>query len=44
LTPAEEIRYDVAPLGASGTPVGNGVIDVADVILVLRRIIGIGSW
>jgi hypothetical protein len=44
LTATEQIRYDVAPLGSSGTPAGNGVIDAADVILILRRSIGIGSW
>jgi len=44
LTPAEQIRYDVAPLTAGGTPQGNGAVDVADVILILRRSIGIGSW
>jgi YD repeat-containing protein len=44
LTPAELILYDVAPLGNSGTPVGNGVLDAADVILILRRSIGIGNW
>jgi hypothetical protein len=44
LSPADQIRYDIAPLGSSGTPVGNGTIDVADVILILRRSIGIGSW
>jgi YD repeat-containing protein len=44
LTATERIRYDVAPLSASGTPLGNGVIDAADVILILRRSIGIGSW
>lgn len=44
LTATEQIRYDVAPLGSSGTPVGNGIIDAADVILILRRSIGIGSW
>jgi hypothetical protein len=44
LTAADQIRYDVAPLGSSGTPVGNGSIDAADVILILRRSIGIGSW
>jgi hypothetical protein len=44
LTAAEQIRYDVAPLGSSGTPVGNGVLDAADVILILRRSIGIGIW
>jgi photosystem II stability/assembly factor-like uncharacterized protein len=44
LTPTEQIRYDVAPLSANGTPFGNGAIDAADVILILRRSIGIGSW
>lgn len=44
LTASEQIRYDVAPLGSSGMPVGNGAIDAADVILILRRSIGIGSW
>jgi hypothetical protein len=44
LTATEQIRYDVAPLSASGTPIGNGAIDAADVILILRRSIGIGSW
>lgn len=44
LTATEQIRYDVAPLATNGTPVGNGSIDSADVILILRRSIGIGSW
>jgi hypothetical protein len=44
LTPADLIRYDVAPLNAGGTPQGNGAIDAADVVLILRRTIGIGSW
>lgn len=44
LTPAEHIRYDVAPISASGVPVGNGAVDVADVIMILRRSIDIGSW
>lgn len=44
LTAVEKVRYDVAPLGSSGTPLGNGTIDSADVILILRRSIGIGSW
>lgn len=44
LTATEKIRYDVAPLSANGTPVGNGVLDPADIILILRRSIGIGSW
>ena len=44
LTDTEKIRYDVAPLGVNGSPVGNGTIDSADIILILRRSIGIGSW
>lgn len=44
LTAAEQIRYDVAPLGSNGNPVGNGTLDAADIILILRRSIGIGSW
>jgi putative alpha-1,2-mannosidase len=44
LTATEKIRYDVAPLSTSAIPVGNGIIDAADVILILRRSIGIGSW
>jgi hypothetical protein len=44
LTVAEQLRYDVAPLDTSGMPKGNGIIDAADVSLILRRSIGIGSW
>ena len=44
LTASEKARYDVAPLGSNGTPAGNGVVDAADVIAILRRSIGIGNW
>jgi hypothetical protein len=44
LTATEQIRYDVAPLSSTGTPLGNGALDAADVILILRRSIGIGNW
>jgi hypothetical protein len=44
LNETERISYDVAPLSSSGTPVGDGVIDIGDVVLVLRRSIGIGDW
>jgi hypothetical protein len=44
LNETEKISYDVAPLSSSGTPVGDGVIDISDVVLVLRRSIGIGDW
>jgi hypothetical protein len=44
LTPVEVMRYDVAPLFANGVPQGDGVVDIADVIMILRRSVGIGSW
>jgi hypothetical protein len=44
LSAADKIRYDVAPLNSSGQPTGNGTVDLADVIMILRRSIGIGSW
>ncbi|HIJ86185.1 MAG TPA: beta-propeller fold lactonase family protein [Desulfuromonadales bacterium] len=44
LTPEQHILYDVAPLSTSAVPQGNGVVDVADVIMILRRAVGIGSW
>lgn len=44
LTPEDSIRYDVAPLGNDSIPQGNGVVDVADLILIARRSIGIGNW
>jgi uncharacterized repeat protein (TIGR02543 family) len=43
LSAADLIRYDVAPV-VDGVPVGDGKVDIADVTLILRRIIGIGSW
>jgi uncharacterized repeat protein (TIGR02543 family) len=44
LNAADKLRFDVAPLDNSGVPKGDGNIDDADVILILRRSIGIGSW
>lgn len=44
LSSAEKILYDVAPLGSNGLPVGNGIVDYADIIMIMRRIVGIGSW
>jgi hypothetical protein len=40
----EKIRYDVAPLSSNGAPLGNGAVDIADVIMILRRSIDIGTW
>lgn len=44
LTAGQQIAADVAPLAADGTPYGNGVVDIADVIAILRRAIGVGTW
>ena len=44
LTAEEKVRYDVAPLDGNGTPQGDGTVDYADVIMILRRSIGIGNW
>lgn len=44
LTDSEKIHYDVAPFSANSTPQGNGIVDVADIIAILRRSVGIGSW
>lgn len=44
LSAEEKIRYDVAPLGSNGFPVGDGVVDIADIILILRKTVGLGTW
>lgn len=44
LAPSEIVNADVAPLGVDGKPLGNGDLDIADVIMILRRVIGIGNW
>ena len=35
---------DVAPLASNGTPVGDGVIDLGDVVTIMRRIVGAVNW
>lgn len=44
LSDQEKTRYDVAPLGADGKPTPDGVIDVGDVVILLRKIAGVISW
>jgi photosystem II stability/assembly factor-like uncharacterized protein/5-hydroxyisourate hydrolase-like protein (transthyretin family) len=44
LTSAQAANADVAPFGSDGKPLGNGVVDIADVIMILRRVVGIGNW
>jgi trimeric autotransporter adhesin len=43
-TAAQLLHADVAPLGADGKPMGDGKVDIADVIIMLRRVIGVGNW
>lgn len=42
--PAEFRRCDVAPLGQDGTPRPDGLIDIGDVVVILRRVVGLASW
>ncbi len=44
LSDAEKAHADIAPLGANGVPVGKGYVDVGDVVLILRRVIGAVTW
>ena len=44
ITESEKLRIDCAPLGADGKPSPNGVVDLGDVILLLRRSIGLVNW
>jgi len=43
-TEADISHCDVAPLDADGRPLGNGIIDLGDVIILLRYLVGIRSW
>lgn len=44
LTDQEKSRYDVAPLGSDGKPNPDGIIDVGDVVILLRKIAGVITW
>jgi spore coat protein A, manganese oxidase len=45
LSDPQKQRADVAPLtGPNGTPVGDGVVDLGDVITILRRSVGVLKW
>ena len=37
-------RCDVAPLGADGKPHPDGVIDLGDVVIILRKVVGLVNW
>jgi hypothetical protein len=42
--PAEKKRCDVAPLGPDGKPQPDGKIDLGDVVIILRRVVGLVTW
>jgi hypothetical protein len=44
LTATEQAVYDVAPLGANGKPLGDGVITIQDANLILGRSLGLQVW
>jgi uncharacterized repeat protein (TIGR02543 family) len=44
LNASQQIHADVAPLSAGLVPIGDSTVDLADVIIILRRTIGIGNW
>ena len=35
---------DVAPLGSNGAPLGDGTVDIADALAILRRVVRLDSW
>jgi hypothetical protein len=37
-------RCDVAPLGTDGRPHPDGEIDLGDVVIILRRVVGLTNW
>jgi len=44
LTDAQKLSCDVAPLGSDGKPSPDDKVDAKDVILLLRRMLGLVSW
>lgn len=44
LSVQEQARCDVAPLGEDGRPNPNGVVDVGDVVILLRHVAGLVTW
>ena len=39
----QKLHADVAPL-VNGVPAPNGVVDVADALLILRKVVGVVSF
>jgi YD repeat-containing protein len=42
-TPDQKKRGDVAPL-VNGKPVPDGVVDLGDAVVILRRVVGLSTW
>jgi len=43
-TADDKTAMDVAPLGSDGRPAGDGNQDLKDVMLILRRVLGVVTW
>ena len=41
---AEKLLFDCAPLGADGKPKPDGIVDFGDVVMMLRKIVGLVHW
>lgn len=44
LTEKEKVVFDCAPLGTDGRPSPDGAVDVGDVVLMLRKLVGLVNW
>ncbi|QWV94728.1 DUF1566 domain-containing protein [Geomonas oryzisoli] len=44
LSDADRGLFDIAPLGGDGRPAPDGVVDVADLIILLRQVVGAVTW
>jgi large repetitive protein len=42
--PVVQKRCDVAPLGTDGKPHPDGVIDLGDVVIIMRKAVGLVTW
>ncbi|WP_224982943.1 InlB B-repeat-containing protein [Geomonas agri] len=44
LSDTDKGLFDVAPLGSDGRPAPDGTVDVADLIIMLRKLVGAVNW
>jgi hypothetical protein len=42
---ADDMNHgDVAPLGLDGMPLPDGIIDIQDALVILRKVVGLITW